>query len=35
MVAYYEKAPWSADGVLMVMPFDPALHAADSMFARA
>jgi len=34
-VAYYEKVSWPADGVLMIMPFDPALHEADSVSARA
>jgi hypothetical protein len=29
-MAFYERVPWPAVGVLMVMPYDPGLHAAGS-----
>lgn len=29
-MAFYERVPWPDAGVLMVMPFDPDLHASGS-----
>jgi len=29
-VAFYEKVEWPTGGVLMGMPFDPALHGSSS-----
>jgi len=29
-MAYHEKVPWPADGVLMVLPYDPTLHSDES-----
>lgn len=29
-MAFYERVPWPTVGVLMVMPYDPALHAVGS-----
>jgi hypothetical protein len=29
-MAFYERVPWPAVGVLMVMPYDPELHAVGS-----
>lgn len=28
---YHENVPWPADGVLMVMPFDPDLHGTGAV----
>ncbi|HEY9476734.1 MAG TPA: hypothetical protein VIS06_23160 [Mycobacteriales bacterium] len=33
-MSYYEKDGWPEEGVLMVMPFDGALHDSRSMSAK-